>query len=85
MKSFNYTIQDIIGMHARPAGMLVKAAKNFKSKVTISHNGMNAGADRLLALMGLGVKHGDLITVTVEGEDEETAAAQLEQFFKENL
>lgn len=39
MKSFEYTIKDELGIHARPAGMLVKEAKNFASECTITKDG----------------------------------------------
>ncbi len=86
MQSFKYIIQDEIGIHARPAGMLVKKAKEFNSKAII-HKGDGANADltKLLAVMSLGVKCKDEVTVTVEGEDEVQAVKALEQFFKENL
>ena len=35
MKTFDYTVKDELGIHARPAGLLVKEAKNFTSKITI--------------------------------------------------
>lgn len=85
MKSFNYVITDEVGIHARPAGILVKEAKKFASKVTISAGGKSSDATRLMAIMGMGVKKGDEVTVTVEGDDEEAAAAEMEKFFKENL
>lgn len=85
MKTFSYTITDEIGLHARPAGLLVKAAKDFSSEITIEKNGKSAGASKLMMLMGLGVKHGDTVTVTINGSDEEEAAAAMEKFFKENL
>ncbi|MGN1267008.1 MAG: HPr family phosphocarrier protein [Dorea sp.] len=85
MKSFNYTITDPIGIHARPAGMLVKEAKQFTSTVTIVKGDKKADAKKLMILMGLGVKGGDEITVEVAGDDEDAALAALETFFKENL
>lgn len=85
MKTFSYTIKDEIGLHARPAGLLVKAAKQFSSEITIEKDGKAAGAQKLMMLMGLGIKHGDTVKVTVNGDDEETAAAEMEKFFKENL
>ena len=85
MKTFSYTIKDEIGLHARPAGLLVKAAKQFSSEITIEKDGKTAGAQKLMMLMGLGIKHGDTVKVTVNGSDEETAAAEMERFFKENL
>lgn len=85
MKSFSYTIKDEIGIHARPAGLLAKKAREFESVITISKDGKSAAATKLMALMGLGVKCGETVTVTVEGTDEEKAAAEMEKFFSENL
>lgn len=85
MKSFEYTITDPVGIHARPAGMLVKEVKNYASSVTIVKGDKKADAKKLMILMSLGVKCGETVTVEVEGADEETAAASLEAFFKENL
>ena len=85
MKTFTYTIKDDLGIHARPAGLLVKTAKNFNSEITIAKDGKSVNALKLMALMGLGVKCGDTITVTVSGEDEEPAASAMEEFFKSNL
>ena len=85
MKSFEYTITDPVGIHARPAGMLVKEVKNYASSVTIVKGDKKADARKLMILMSLGVKCGETVTVEVEGADEETAAASLETFFKENL
>ena len=85
MKTFTYTIKDDLGIHARPAGLLVKTAKNFNSEITIAKDGKSVNALKLMALMGRGVKCGDTITVTVSGEDEESAASAMEEFFKSNL
>ncbi|MEZ3452740.1 MAG: HPr family phosphocarrier protein [Oscillospiraceae bacterium] len=85
MKSFSYTIKDEIGIHARPAGLLAKKAKEFQSVVTLEKGGKTAAATKLMAIMGMGVKCGDTVNVTVEGADEETAAAAMEEFFKANL
>lgn len=85
MKTFEYTITDPVGIHARPAGVLVKEAKNYESVISITKDGKTAEARKLMALMGLGVKQGETVTVTVEGADEEAAAARMEEFFKANL
>lgn len=86
MKQFSYTIKDPIGIHARPAGILAKMAKSLDSKVTISKaDGKSAEAKKLMAVMGLGVKTGETVTITVEDGNEEANAAAMEQFFKENL
>ena len=86
MKQFVYTVTDPVGIHARPAGILVREVKTLGSKVTIiSKDGKSADALRLMAVMGLGIKCGDFVTVTVEGDSEVADAARLEVFFKENL
>lgn len=86
MKKFEYTITDPVGIHARPAGLLVKAAKALDSTVTIEKvGGKSATATKLMAVMGLGIKQGDTVSVTVEGGNEEANAAAMEQFFKENV
>lgn len=85
MRSFEYTITDEVGIHARPAGELAKKAKEYQSVVTIAKGEKKAEAKKLMAVMGLGVKKGDTVTVTIEGEDEETAALEMEKFFHVNL
>ena len=85
MKTFEYTITDPVGIHARPAGMLVREIKKFDSEVNISSGDKSVNAQKLMALMGMGIKQGDTVTVTVQGADEDTAAAQIEAFFKSNL
>ena len=85
MKTFTYTITDPVGLHARPAGMLVKEVKKYESKVMIIKEGKSSDASKLMMLMSMGVKSGDTVTVEVSGADEETAGAELEAFFKANL
>lgn len=85
MKSFNYTITDALGIHARPAGMIVNEAKAFKSTITINAGSKSADLTRLMALMAMGVKKDTEITVTAEGEDEDAAITAMEAFFKGNL
>ena len=85
MKEFQYVIKDEAGIHARPAGMRAKEAKNFKSKITLVGNGREADALRLMAVMSLGLKQGAEMTVRVEGEDEEQAAEAMKAFLEANL
>lgn len=85
MKTFDYVVKDELGIHARPAGLLVKEAKNYQSKITIKKEDTEVDATRLMAIMALGVKCGMKITVTVEGEDEEKASEALQRFFEEQL
>lgn len=56
MKQFDYTIQEAVGIHARPAGLLVKEVKKYKSTVTVIKGDKSSNALKLMALMGMGVK-----------------------------
>jgi len=86
MKKFSYIITDPVGIHARPAGLLVKAVKALDSVVTIENeSGKFAAATQLMNVISLGVQQGDAVFVTVEGGNEEANAAAIEQFFKDNL
>ena len=85
MKEFKHVINDPLGMHARPAGMLVKAVAPYTSKITITAPTGTADARRLMALMKLAAKQGMELTVTVDGADEETAVAELKAFLEANL
>lgn len=85
MKSFVYTITDQVGLHARPAGLLVKEVKNYTSLVVINKAGKTCDAKKLMMLMRLGIKCGDEITIEVTGTDEDAEVAELETFFKANL
>ena len=85
MKSFEYTITDPVGIHARPAGILVKEIKKYASTVTVIKGEKEVNALKLMALMGMGIKQGDNVKVTIDGADEDAAAAAIEEFFKANL
>ena len=85
MKEVTYTIQDAQGIHARPAGLLVKKLKEFTATPTLTTGEKTIDPRKMFALMGLGIKCGESITFTLDGADEDAAAAALEAFLKENL
>ncbi len=85
MKTFQYTIKDELGIHARPAGLFIKEASAFPCKITIAKDGKEVDAKRILGVMSLGVKCGQEITLTADGEQEEEAIAKLSAFLQENL
>ncbi len=85
MKTFTHVIQDPLGLHARPAGLLVKAAAAYSSAVTVTAPTGKADAKRIMSVMRLAAKKGMELTITCEGEDEEAAAAGLQKFLTENL
>lgn len=79
MKTITVICKDKEGIHARPAGLLNKAAKGFACSITMTKGDKTADVKRIFALMGLGVKCGDTITVACDGPDEEAAAAAIEE------
>lgn len=85
MIEFIYTIKDPVGIHARPAGLLSKEGRKYKSTITVEKDGTAVNVLKLMALMKLGVKCGETVTVRVEGEDEAIAGPAMEEFFKANL
>lgn len=85
MTEFTYCITDEAGIHARPAGLLVKAADGFMSDIEVSIGEKKADAKRLFSLMSLGVKKGDTITVRISGEDESAACDTVRDFFESTL
>ena len=85
MVEFEFTVKDPVGLHARPAGRLVKEAARFKSRIVLEANGKSVEATRLLALMGLRIKSGETVRVSVEGEDEIVCAEAMKAFFSANV
>ncbi len=85
MREFKYVITDVEGIHARPAGELIKLVKDFQSTITIAKDGKSADAKRIFGVMGLAAKQGQEITMTAEGPDEDAAISAIETFLKANL
>lgn len=85
MNTFDYTIVDEVGLHARPVTQLVEYLKNVNSKVTITKGEKTVDAKRMFSIMGLAVKHGDTVTFTLEGEEAPTEMVALEAFCKETF
>lgn len=84
MKEFNYTITDPLGIHARPAGKFAKKASELDSTVTVIKDGKCAAADRLIALMQLGIKQNDEITIRTDGGAEDKNSRILLEFLEQN-
>lgn len=85
MKQFSYKISDPAGIHARPAGYIVKEAAKYSSDIKIEVNQKTADAKKIFSVMSLGAKNGDDITVTVSGSDEEKASESLKKLISEKL
>lgn len=85
MLSFDYVVTDEVGIHARPAGLLVKEAKKYESRIVIKKEEKAAEATKLMAVMGLGVKCGQNVEVEIDGVDEDVAYKGMKAFFEANL
>ena len=86
MKQFNYVINDPLGLHARPAGLLAKLAKPYADTViSVTKGDKTVKASQLMKLMSLAAKNGDEVTVTVDGPEEEAAFEAVKAFFDANL
>lgn len=85
MEEFEIRVEKENGLHARPAGKLVNVAGGFDSNITVTKGNQSASAKGLFALMGLGIKQGDKVTVECEGIDEKNAIVAMKEFFKNNF
>lgn len=85
MVKFAFTVNDEMGLHARPAGALVKEAAKCSSKVTIRKGEKTGDAKRIFNVMGLSIKANEEVEIIVEGDNEQEEAASLEKFVKENI
>ena len=85
MKTFQYTIKEELGMHARTAGLILQLAKELRSSIVVSNKGISGDLKRLMSVIGLDIQYQDTVTVTVEGPDEDVASEEMLAFFEENL
>ena len=74
-----------LGIHARPAGMIVDITGQAKSDVSIVYEGSKANAKSILNVMMLAIPAGSEVKFEVDGEDEETIVQQLEQLFNDHF
>lgn len=78
MKTFNFTVVDPAGMHARPASILSKEAAKYKSDISLKSNDRKGNLKSILGVMSLGIKSGQLVEIIIDGEDESIALEALE-------
>jgi len=82
MEQFTYIIKDPMGFHARPAGLMVKAINKLPCEVKISLNDKTVDGKRLYAVLSLGAKTNDEITITCQGENEKEASLLIKEIFE---
>ena len=85
MKELSYTIQDELGMHARPAGLLVKKLKEFTCDIQLGRPDKMVDAKRIFSVMSLGMKCGEDMRLVFDGADEDVAIAEAKTFLQDNL
>lgn len=69
----NITIQNTVGLHARPATYFIQKANCYKSSIWIENSDRRANAKSLLGVLSLGIAKGDIITILADGVDEQDA------------
>jgi phosphocarrier protein len=79
------TVDNEVGLHARPATLFVKAAQKYEAVIIVLYDGNSANAKSLLSLLALGVGKGGEVTLTADGNDEKEALAALTRLIKENF
>ena len=85
MTIFSFVVKDSLGIHARPAGLLVKEANKYECEIKVEHGGKTADAKSIFSVMGLGAKFGDCINFSFEGKDEAVASREISDFLEKNL
>lgn len=85
MRKFDFTITSKIGMHARPAAMVARGAEKYKSKISIAHEGITLNGKSIMGLIALKARFGDVITITIDGPDEEEAETGMHQVLEDIL
>lgn len=85
MQQLDLVIHNATGLHARPARVFVDIAKRYKSTIHISHGEKKVNAKSLISVLTLGVAHGQRVQIDVNGDDEDTAAAAIEEAVRDGL
>ena len=86
MTKVQATIQNEYGIHVRPSAVIAKEVRDLPVSITVTHaNGLTADPKAILSLISLGLTHGQIVTITVSGQDEEAVAARLVELFETNF
>ncbi|AGM24812.1 phosphocarrier protein Hpr [Spiroplasma syrphidicola EA-1] len=84
MASFKAIIIDPVGMHARPAALIVGEAGKYKSDITIFSGGKSGNLKSIMTIIALGIHKGAEVEIVATGEDEEAAISGIEKIMKDN-
>lgn len=85
MKQIELSIQGESGLHARPASLLVATAQKFEASIEIEKAGHKINAKSIMGILSLGATKGDVVTLHIEGSDEQDAAEAMTELFNNTL
>jgi len=87
MTARDATVRNAYGIHCRPSALIAKAAQEYAGDITIAvtAKGAQADAKSMLLLMGLGIRCGDVVKVTVAGDDEEKMLERMVGLFEKDF
>ena len=85
MASKEFTINNELGMHMRPASLLSQMAAKYQSNIIVKHNGKDFNAKSVMLLMTALIKCGSVIEVVCDGPDEEAALAEITAFIDSGM
>jgi phosphocarrier protein len=75
----NITIQNSVGLHARPATFFIQKANSYKSSIWVEKEDRRVNAKSLLGVLSLGITKGTTITLIADGGDEVEALNGIEE------
>ena len=75
-------IENKLGIHARPSTLLVQKSSEFISSIHLIKDGADADVKSIMSIMMLAAGYGSVVTLKVEGSDEEAAANAIEELIK---
>jgi phosphocarrier protein len=79
------TVQNHVGLHARPATFFIQKANEFKSSIWVEKEERRVNAKSLLGVLSLGIAKGTVITLIADGVDEQEAVAALNELIENNF
>lgn len=74
-----------LGLHARPAAMVVQRANKFKSEIKLQKEDLEVNAKSILSVMALAAEMGSIVIIKAEGEDETVAVEELAKLFEKKF
>jgi len=81
MIEIEVTVKNSLGVHARPAAMLVRTAGNYKSRILLSKDDMEVNGKSIMGVMILAAEKGSILNIKADGPDEKEAVLAIKQLF----